>query len=88
MSGGSQPDFILPTREDSVVRASTPVIGGPIGRFARIGGDGFWTPIRALILLATLAYMLGALIDWPCMSNGWASPDNYEHLCYSDIPPL
>ncbi|MFM7211546.1 MAG: glycosyltransferase family 87 protein [Actinomycetota bacterium] len=83
-----EPDIVLPTREDPVVRASTPIIGGPVGRFARIGSGGFWTPVRALILLATLAYMAGALIDWPCMSNGWISPDNYEHLCYSDIPPL
>ena len=81
-------DVIVPSREDPVVRASTPIIGGPLGRFATVGAGGFWTPVRALILLSTLAYMVGALLDWPCMSNGWAGPDRYEHLCYSDIPPL
>ena len=81
-------DVVVPSREDPVVRASTPLIGGPLGRFATVGAGGFWTPVRILILLSTLAYMVGALLDWPCMSNGWASPDRYEHLCYSDIPPL
>ncbi|MGI9195889.1 MAG: glycosyltransferase family 87 protein, partial [Candidatus Nanopelagicales bacterium] len=88
VTGTPVADVVVPSREDPVVRASTPLIGGPLGRFAIVGAGGFWTPVRVLILLSTLAYIVGALIDWPCMSNGWASPDRYEHLCYSDIPPL
>jgi uncharacterized membrane protein len=63
------------------------IIGGPLGRFARLGSS-WWTPVRVLIVMASAAYALGFLLDYPCMSNGWASPDRYEHLCYSDIPPL
>ena len=88
MTDAPTPNVVVPSREDPVVRASTPLIGGPLGRFATVGVDGFWTPVRILILLSTIAYMVGALLDWPCMSNGWAAPDRYEHLCYSDIPPL
>lgn len=84
----SQPEIVSPTHADPVARASSPFIGGPLGRLARVGGPGFWTPVRVLILMGTLAWMLGALIDVPCMANSWASPDVYEHLCYSDIPPL
>ena len=84
----SSPELVSPTHADPVARASSPFVGGPLGRYARIGGDGFWSPVRVLILLGTLAWMLGALIDVPCMNNSWGSPDVYEHMCYSDIPPL
>ncbi|MEK9665005.1 MAG: hypothetical protein VW082_10360, partial [Candidatus Nanopelagicales bacterium] len=81
-------DIVVPSRETSAARESSWFIGGPVGRFARIGGSGWWTPIRALIVLAAAAYLVGGLLDVPCMSNGWFAPDVYEHLCYSDIPPL
>ena len=59
-----------------------------MGRFAAIGAATWWTPVRVLIVLGSLAWILGGVLDLPCMANSWASPDNYEHLCYSDIPPL
>ena len=79
---------MVPTVSDPVARASSPVVGGPLGRFARVGGGGWWTPVRVLIVMSTLAYGIGLLVDVSCLSNGWASPDRYEALCYSDIPPL
>lgn len=78
---------VVPSRSDSVAASGSMIIGGPFGRFAR-AGSSWWTPIRVLIVMASAAYALGFLLDYPCMSNGWASPDRYEHLCYSDIPPL
>ncbi len=59
MRQGSDPDFVLPTREDPVVRASTPFIGGPAGRLAAIGAATWWTPVRVLILLGSFAWILG-----------------------------
>ena len=79
--------IVLPSTDDPVVRESTEVLGGPPGRWARIGGS-WWTPIRVLIVLATGAYLIGYLLDLSCRGDGWASPARYEHLCYSDIPPL
>ncbi len=73
---------------DPVARSSSAFAGGPLGRFALVGGAGWWTPVRVLIVLSALSYGLGVILDFPCMSNGWASPDRYEALCYSDIPPL
>ena len=69
MAERSEPDFVLPTREDPVVRASTGFIGGPVGRFALIGAGTWWTPVRVLILLGTLAWIAGATLDLPCMSH-------------------
>lgn len=83
----SRPDFVLPSSDDPVVGASTEVIGGPPGRWARIG-RGWWTPLRVLVLIATGTYLVGYLLDLSCRSDGWASPQRYEHLCYTDIAPL
>jgi uncharacterized membrane protein len=83
---------VVPTRSDPLATSGSAVIGGPLGRFARVGSAirarSWWTPLRVMIVMATAAYFVGFLLDYPCMSNGWASPDRYEHLCYSDIPPL
>lgn len=78
---------MLPSREDRTLRGGSEGVGGPAGRRIRLPG-GWWTPIRVLLVLATGSYLLGYLLDLPCVSNGWASPDRYQALCYSDIPPL
>lgn len=62
-------------------------MGGRVGLRARIGGT-WWTPIRVLVMLSAVGYIVGYLLDLPCRSNGWAIPDRYEHLCYTDISPL
>ncbi len=78
---------VQPSRNDAVVHASSPLIGGPLGdRIRRIAPP--WTALRVLIVLAAAGYLLGYLLDYSCISNGWASPDRYEQLCYSDIPAL
>jgi len=82
-----RPDFVLPSSDDAVVAESTELIGGAPGRWARIG-RGVWTPLRVLVLFATGAYLIGYLLDLSCRADGWISPQNYEHLCYTDIAPL
>ena len=82
-----RPDFVLPSSDDAVVAESTELIGGAPGRWARIG-RGVWTPLRVLVLIATGAYLIGYLLDLSCHADGWISPQNYEHLCYTDIAPL
>lgn len=73
--------------EDPVVRASTNIVGGPLGQRIRRFAPP-WTTLRLLILLAAGGYLLGYLVDYSCVAGGWASPDRYEQLCYSDIPAL
>lgn len=43
---------------------------------------------RILILLALLASLLSFAKFDHCRNTGWASPDDYVHSCYSDIPSL
>ncbi len=79
--------YVLPSVEDPVVRASLGVIGGRLGRWARVG-TSWWSPVRVLVVVATFAYGLGYVLDLSCRKQLWASPERYEHLCYSDIAPL
>jgi hypothetical protein len=44
--------------------------------------------LRLLLLLAVVASLLSFAKFSPCQSNGWATPDQYIHACYSDIPAL
>ena len=46
------------------------------------------TQVRALIALAILASLISFAKFSSCESSGWATPDQYIHACYSDIPAL
>lgn len=78
---------MIPSRTDPVVAHGSEVLGGPWGRLARTV-PGPWPTVSTLVVLATLAYMVGYLLDLSCVTTNWLSPDRYEHLCYSDIPAL
>ncbi len=80
------PVIVEPGRTDPIAAQAVQVIGGPMGVFARM--RRWWSPVRVLLVMSALAYALGYLLDLSCRSTGWAAPDRYEHLCYSDIPPL
>ena len=43
---------------------------------------------RALIALAILASIISFVKFSHCTSTNWATPDQYIHACYSDIPAL
>ncbi|WP_432541499.1 glycosyltransferase 87 family protein [Kineococcus sp. SYSU DK002] len=77
---------VPPTRVDPLARAGSEVLGGPAGR--RLGGDGPWW-VRALpvsVLLAAVAFAVGAVTKHHCRAQGWNSPDQFVHACYSDLP--
>ena len=44
--------------------------------------------IRALIALAIFASLLSFAKFSLCENTGWATPDQYVHACYSDLPAL
>ena len=77
---------VEPSHADPIVAGGSDAIGGPIGRFRSAGN--WWNPLRVLIALTAVVYGIGYVLDLSCRSSGWVSPENYEHLCYSDIPPL
>ena len=76
-----------PSRLDPVVRAASTVVGGPAGR--RLASrTGFWGAIPVLILLAAAMLSFGIVEKQHCRAQGWSSPDQFWHACYSDIPVL
>lgn len=79
--------IVEPGQQDPVVAASVGGIGGPVGRWARIGVT-WWTPVRVVLAMGAFAYILGFVLDLSCRNEQWKTPERYEHLCYTDISPL
>jgi uncharacterized membrane protein len=44
--------------------------------------------VKTLVVLAILASLLSVAKFSPCENTGWATPDQYIHACYSDLPAL
>jgi hypothetical protein len=44
--------------------------------------------VRTLLVLAILASLLSVAKFSHCADTGWATPDQYVHACYSDLPAL
>ncbi|HVQ87898.1 MAG TPA: glycosyltransferase 87 family protein [Actinomycetes bacterium] len=82
------PPLVLPSRDDPVVAAASTSIGGPVGRYARIGAS-WWSPIRVMLLLVILASALGVGLDQPCRGEAWSDgTTQFSRACYSDIVHL
>ncbi|MFD3325301.1 glycosyltransferase family 87 protein [Streptomyces sp. NPDC058701] len=80
---------VLPTQQDEVAAAGSELIGGPLGRYARLGGH--WLgPVRVVALLAIGMFALGMVQKLPCYDWAWfrGAGSQYTHACYSDIPHL
>ena len=74
-----------PSRLDPLVRSASPVIGGPAGR-RLASATGFWRAATVLVLLSAVVFGLGVVQKQHCRADGWSSPDQFWHACYSDIP--
>jgi uncharacterized membrane protein len=78
---------VAPTHEDPVARRASEVIGGPWGAHAR--GHRWWTPVRVVLAVACVAWLLALVQKAPCAADGWSGADTrYAQLCYSDLPYL
>ncbi|WP_213575564.1 glycosyltransferase 87 family protein [Rhodococcus sp. USK13] len=89
----------VPGRTDPLVSELSGVIGGPVGRHAVVGRSRFFTPMRAILLLAVVFLALGWFAKAPCIqqapvgANGalgldWSGSRQYVAMCYSDTVPL
>ncbi|MCY0958554.1 glycosyltransferase family 87 protein [Streptomyces sp. H27-H5] len=80
---------VLPTQQDEVAAAGSELIGGPLGRHARLGGH-WLTPVRVVVLVALGMFALGMAQKLPCYEWAWfrGAGSQYTHACYSDIPHL
>lgn len=79
---------VSPTREDPVARAASEVVGGPAGRHLDGPRTSGWTAARVLALLTVPTLVLAVLTRQHCRTTGFASPDQFTHACYSDLPAL
>lgn len=88
MSGverGEEP--VRPSHEDPFVRSSSELVGGPAGR--RTLGHPWWTPVRVVLAVACVAWLLAMVQKAPCAADGWSGGSSrYAQMCYSDIPYL
>lgn len=83
-----RPPYVVPSRHDPVVATAASVIGGPVGRYARVGARGLAAVAAALIALAGVALALGVFQKGHCLAKGWANPDQFWRACYSDLPVM
>jgi uncharacterized membrane protein len=76
-----------PTRDDPLVKAASESIGGPVGDHAE--PHSWWTPVRVVLALTTVALLLGMAQKTPCVHDDWSSNKvQYGAMCYSDVPYL
>lgn len=75
---------VHPTREDPVLAALSPVLGGPMGDHG--AGHRWWTPLRVVLALTTLALALGMVAQVPCERDAWQSAHaQHAQLCASAV---
>jgi uncharacterized membrane protein len=89
---------VLPAHDDGFVRAASAAVGGPVGAHAVVGRARFFTPLRVVLLLATIVLALGWFAKSPCLQQyvddsgqlqlDWRDSRQYVAMCYSDTVPL
>lgn len=81
------PDLItVPSLEDPVVREASFVVGGPMGRYAVPLAHGLRVVAALLAALSALTLGLAVLERAHCVDDGWSTPDQFWHMCFSDLP--
>lgn len=77
-----------PTHDDPVVARASEVVGGPLGEHA--SPHRWWTPLRVVLAIAAVTFLLGMLQKTPCVVDDWRGSDaeRYGAMCYSDLPYL
>lgn len=88
----------MPSWTEPLARQASGVVGGPLGRHAVIGRHRFWTPLRVVLLLATVVLAMSWLAKSPCLQTytddagmvqlDWREGLQYKAGCYSDTVPL
>nr|WP_051077957.1 glycosyltransferase 87 family protein [Corynebacterium lubricantis] len=91
-------DRVQPAHTEPMARDVVRFLGGPMGRFARIGRARWWTPLRVLISVAWVFLAFGVLSKANCAGGArtadgviglnWAGNRQYTSFCYNDITPL
>ncbi|MBA3232672.1 MAG: DUF2029 domain-containing protein [Propionibacteriales bacterium] len=83
-------DVVAPTLGDPLARAASSRVGGPLGRRA-LSGHSWWSPLRLILVVATITFGLGIVQKSPCVVESWSdagAPLPFSHMCYTDISYL
>ena len=89
---------VSPAHTEPVARGFLGFLGGPVGYFAAVGRQRWWTPLRTLIFTALIFLSFGYLSKANCLgaavaedgtvSLDWSGNRQYTSACYNDIAPL
>ncbi len=92
------PERVSPATTEPVARGFIEFLGGPVGRFAAVGRQRWWTPLRVLISVALVFLSFGFLSKARCLEGSrgedgviglnWSGDRHYVAACYNDITPL
>lgn len=77
---------VVPSREDPVARSASVVAGGPLGRYAVPLARGWRRLAAGLVAASCLPMAASVALRGYCIDAGWNSPDQFFHMCYSDLP--
>lgn len=87
-------DRVSPARTEPLAAGFIDRLGGPVGRFSRVGTQPWWTPLRVLLALGMTFLSLGYLSKAHCLVSvageggatlDWSGNRQYMSACYSDI---
>jgi uncharacterized membrane protein len=83
-------DEVKPSREDSVVRGLSEIVGGPVGEHAASGRpvDKLLTSTKVIIALALVVFGLHWIQKSPCQDGYWSGYEQYRKFCYTDVLAL
>lgn len=96
-AGAPETERVIPTWTEPLAAAASRLVGGPLGRHALVGRSRFWTPLRALLVLALITLSAGFLGKAACLQTyqtndgpalDWRNNRQYIAICYSDTVPL
>lgn len=89
---------VQPGRTEAAAQPMMVALGGAYGRFAIVGTQRWWTPLRVLIFTAFVFLSFGYLTKANCLRGAvgedgtiglnWSGNRQYMSACYSDIIPL
>lgn len=89
---------VQPGRTEPAARPMMAALGGPMGRFAIVGRQPWWTPLRTLISIALTFLSFGYMTKANCLQGAvgedgtvglnWSGNRQYMSACYNDILPL
>lgn len=77
---------VVPSRDDAVAREASQVVGGPLGRYAAPLAGGWRRAAVGAAAASAIPLAIGVTERSYCVENGWNTPDQFWHMCFSDLP--